>query len=261
MVMALDTPVTDQPVSRAIGCRNTGSENMPPIATQLIKPPAATITQRYEELVILALQCVFPSVRRTGWAGTDRLTDVPYYFFGAPSANTTSVPGAQQRAPRHSRWAEYAILFRPTACFSCGFPSRPTRSKTLHGAQRHGGDRLKRQRSASGYHPLNNVKCQIGPKVPHDPCVLLHRGTAGQQWAENRNRKAPSVAGGAWKISVRGIQRTRNLIGSPAQGGPTKSSQAHMMLAVRLKPRITMLLETKTERPLAGLRPFLREPH
>ena len=31
MVMALDTPVTDQPVSRAIGCRNTGSENMPPI--------------------------------------------------------------------------------------------------------------------------------------------------------------------------------------------------------------------------------------
>ncbi len=29
MVMALDMPVTDQPVSRAIGCRNTGSENMP----------------------------------------------------------------------------------------------------------------------------------------------------------------------------------------------------------------------------------------
>ena len=28
IVMALDTPVTDQPVSRAIGCRNTGSENM-----------------------------------------------------------------------------------------------------------------------------------------------------------------------------------------------------------------------------------------
>ena len=46
MVMALDTPVTDQPVSRAIGCKNTGSENMPPIATQPSKPPAATITQR-----------------------------------------------------------------------------------------------------------------------------------------------------------------------------------------------------------------------
>ena len=28
MVMALETPVTDQPVSRAIGRRNTGSENM-----------------------------------------------------------------------------------------------------------------------------------------------------------------------------------------------------------------------------------------
>src|SRR5579883_2330562 len=46
MVMALDTPVTDQPVSRAIGCSRTGSENMPPIATQPSKPPAATITQR-----------------------------------------------------------------------------------------------------------------------------------------------------------------------------------------------------------------------
>ncbi len=39
MVMALDMPVTDQPVSRAIGCRKTGSENMAPIATQLSKPP------------------------------------------------------------------------------------------------------------------------------------------------------------------------------------------------------------------------------
>jgi hypothetical protein len=46
MVMALDMPVTDQPVSRAIGCKNTGSENMPPIATQPSKPPAATMTQR-----------------------------------------------------------------------------------------------------------------------------------------------------------------------------------------------------------------------
>jgi hypothetical protein len=46
IVMALDTPVTDQPVSREIGKRNTGSENMAPMATQLSKPPAATITQR-----------------------------------------------------------------------------------------------------------------------------------------------------------------------------------------------------------------------
>ena len=46
MVMALDMPATDQPVSRAIGCSNTGSENMPPIATQPSRPPAATMTQR-----------------------------------------------------------------------------------------------------------------------------------------------------------------------------------------------------------------------
>ena len=46
MVMALEMPVTDQPVSRAIGSRKTGSENMAPIATQPSRPPAATITQR-----------------------------------------------------------------------------------------------------------------------------------------------------------------------------------------------------------------------
>ena len=46
MVIALDMPVTDQPVSRAMGCNRTGSENMAPIATQPKTPPAATITHR-----------------------------------------------------------------------------------------------------------------------------------------------------------------------------------------------------------------------
>src|SRR6476620_6886741 len=57
IVMALDMPVTDQPVSRAIGCRNTGNENMPPAATQPSKPPAATMTQRYLEFSIPDLHC------------------------------------------------------------------------------------------------------------------------------------------------------------------------------------------------------------
>ena len=118
-------------------------------------------------------------------------------------------------------------LFRSTGCFSCGFPNRPTRSKPLQGAKRYRGDRLKHQRSTSGYQPLDKIKCKIGPKVPHDPCVLLRRGTAGRPWAKKRNRKAPSVAGGAQKISVRGIQRTRNLFGSPAQGGLKNEREAH----------------------------------
>ncbi len=46
IVIAADTPVTDQPVSREIGTRNTGSENMAPMATQPSRPPAATMTQR-----------------------------------------------------------------------------------------------------------------------------------------------------------------------------------------------------------------------
>jgi hypothetical protein len=47
IVIALDTPVTDHPVSRVMAPRNTGSENIAPIATQPSSPPAATITQRY----------------------------------------------------------------------------------------------------------------------------------------------------------------------------------------------------------------------
>jgi len=46
MVMALETLVTDQPVLLEIGRRNTGSENMAPMATQPSKPPAPTMTQR-----------------------------------------------------------------------------------------------------------------------------------------------------------------------------------------------------------------------
>ena len=42
-VIALDTPVTDQPVSRAMGWSRTGKENIAPIATQPRRPPAATI--------------------------------------------------------------------------------------------------------------------------------------------------------------------------------------------------------------------------
>jgi hypothetical protein len=51
-VMAVDTPVTDQPVSTAMGRRRTGSENIDPIATQPRRPPASTITHVLRESAI-----------------------------------------------------------------------------------------------------------------------------------------------------------------------------------------------------------------
>ena len=45
-VIAVDMAVRDHPVSCDIGCRNTGSEKIEPIATQPMKAPAATMTQR-----------------------------------------------------------------------------------------------------------------------------------------------------------------------------------------------------------------------
>src|SRR6267154_3292200 len=63
-VMALDTPVMDHPVSREMGRRKTGSENMAPIATQPKRPPAATITHRYRDsLIALTYQLVCITVK------------------------------------------------------------------------------------------------------------------------------------------------------------------------------------------------------
>jgi hypothetical protein len=47
IVIANDIPARDQPVLVDMGARNTASENMAPIATQPMRPPSATITQRY----------------------------------------------------------------------------------------------------------------------------------------------------------------------------------------------------------------------
>src|SRR4051812_44624014 len=70
-VMAAEIPVRDQPVSREIGTSSTGKENMAPMATQPSKPPAATMTQRYEELLI------FFSHARASFKTTHRIA----YFF------------------------------------------------------------------------------------------------------------------------------------------------------------------------------------
>src|SRR5690242_1579961 len=74
--------------------------------------------------------------------------------------------------------------------------------------------------------------------------VLLNRGTAGQPWGEKRNRKAPSVAGGAQEI-LYAVFSARETFGSPAQGGLQEISEVHTIVAVRLKPRMMILLKRK----------------
>jgi hypothetical protein len=52
-----------------------------------------------------------------------------------------------------------------------------------------------------------------GQKYCHMTPVLHHKGLAGQQWLENE--KAPFVSGGAQKIRVHGIPRTRKPLVHP----------------------------------------------
>ena len=57
----------------------------------------------------------------------------------------------------------------------------------------------------------------------------LSQGHRRQRWAKKENEKAPSVAGGApEKIPVRNCQRTRNILGSPAQGGLKNAKLPHL---------------------------------
>jgi len=49
MVIALEIPARDHPVSTDIGCKYTASENIAPIPTHVISAPAPTITQRYDK--------------------------------------------------------------------------------------------------------------------------------------------------------------------------------------------------------------------
>src|SRR5450432_3379696 len=57
-VIATEMAVRDQPVVADIGCRNTGSEKIEPIATQPMNAPAATITQRYPSALEFTVEVV-----------------------------------------------------------------------------------------------------------------------------------------------------------------------------------------------------------
>jgi len=102
---------------------------------------------------------------------------------------------------------------------------------------------LKRQRSTSGYQPLDEIKCKIGPKIPHDPCPSSQgrrRATGGQK--KEMKKPRPSPAG-----------PRKSLYASSAHAKPlvhplkvdSRISEAHITVAVRLKPRMTILPKRK----------------
>src|SRR5262249_2926689 len=70
--------------------------------------------------------------------------------------------------------------------------------------------------------------------LPHDPASFITGAPPGSRGQEKGNRKAPSVTGGGQKNLVRVIQRTRNLFGSPAQGGLPKG--VHNGRAIKTAP-------------------------
>ena len=103
---------------------------------------------------------------------------------------------------------------------------------------------MKRERSASGYQSLDNIKCQIGPKVlPHDPASFFTGAPPGISGQKNKIEKPhPSPAGPRKSLYAVFSARETSLV-HPLKVD-TKIREAHTM-AVRLKPRMTILLKRR----------------
>src|SRR5690606_10200364 len=105
IVMAVEMPVTDQPVSCDIGRRKTGKENMAPIATQPSRPPAATITQRYGLFMASAgLRARLLRLRAQQdqpWDGFQSPDGMTLTIHGMPNLSTSEPkPGDQKVSPK-----------------------------------------------------------------------------------------------------------------------------------------------------------------
>ena len=98
-----------------------------------------------------------------------------------------------------------------TRCLSRGSTRRPTRAQPLHGANRHGGNHLQRHGSRSSDQPFDQIECQVGPKIPHDPASFVAGappGSAGQKKKMEKPRPSPA---GPQKKSLYAIVSAREI--------------------------------------------------
>src|SRR5690349_7940786 len=72
MVIAKEMPARDQPVSADMGARKTASENIAPTATQPMRPPSATMTQRYADAFMVRPRVPAPVDRSRRWMSDHR---------------------------------------------------------------------------------------------------------------------------------------------------------------------------------------------
>jgi hypothetical protein len=77
-----------------------------------------------------------------------------------------------------------------TGCLARGSTRRPTRAQPLHGANRHGGNHLQRHGSRPSHQPFDEIECQLGPKIPHDP-ASLSQGHRRAALGKKRKWKSP----------------------------------------------------------------------
>jgi hypothetical protein len=181
-VIAAEMPVIDQPVSRAIGRRNTGSENIAPIATQPITPPAATMIQRYRESCIGCLLGRVDIIGETG-AGVDaRPVDI-----GTTNglARNRHARLAETKIFRHRRIAACAVHRAPRAPASAG---KPPDAHAAASPRRHAVTPSRRHVATSPRRPLaRHENRRI--RAPRRRAVLPRPRSAPFPESESRNEK------------------------------------------------------------------------
>ena len=114
------------------------------------------------------------------------------------------------------------------------------RTKPLQCAKRSRRERLKCERSSSSHQTLDKINRKIGSKIlPHGPCSFT--GAPPAALGRTENEKAPSITGGAQKISARDFSARETSSNHPLKAD-SRMKEVQTMV-VRWKSRITILLK------------------
>jgi len=101
------------------------------------------------------------------------------------------------------------LLLCCTGGLSRGSARRPTRAQPLYGTNRHGDNHLQRHGSRPSHQPFDEIECQVGPKIPHDPASFVAGAPPGSVGHKKKMKKPRPSPAGPQKKSLYAIVSAR----------------------------------------------------
>jgi len=155
----------------------------------------------------MAHPLAYPGERSPGRNVLDRRHALTKIIAGSSRAHERR----DMRERHHCAHASRLLFLCSTGCLSRGSTRRPTRAQPLHGANRHGSNHLQRHGSRPGHQPFEQIECQIGSKIPHDPASFAAGAppdSTGQKKKKEKPRPSPA---GPQKKSLYAIVSAREI--------------------------------------------------